>query len=326
MMKLKDLFDNRDLALMLLKNWEYDESSLEMLQYYRISANAIYPFKRDGQVRLLRFCPASEKTRESILAELDFISFLRNHGYNALETVPSNAGEELVHKFTPWGDYFASVFKRVRGEQLGEIALDDEILFIYGSALGLLHKLSCQYVPPRTKRWTHADVLDWVEETLWSLPREESALQEVAILAERFTKLPVNDGNYGLVHYDFAPDNVFYDQETKACSVIDFDDSMYHWYVMDIEQALDSLQDTFQEEEFQQKKEVFLKGYRSQFDVDEAMLEIMPLCRRFANLYGYTRIKRSIQERWDNEPEWLVELRAKLDKAIGNRSRYFGRV
>jgi len=325
MMKLKHLFNNPDLAHMLLKNWEYDESSLEMFQYYRISANAIYPFKRDGEVYLLRFCPTSEKMKDSIIAEMDFISYLRNNHYNALEPVPSKTGEELVQRSTPWGDYFAGVFRRVKGNQLSEMSLDDNVLSIFGSALGRLHKLSSKYATPKIKRWSHVDVLNWIEKTLRNIPSEESSLQELTFLRESFSKLPMDQGNYGLVHYDFELDNVFYDHTTKSCSVIDFDDSMYHWYLMDIEQTLDSLKDEIAEPEFDQKKALFLEGYKSQFDIDRELLECMSLFRRFANLYGYTRIMRSIQERWENEPEWLVGLRVKLDKALSSRAGYFGK-
>lgn len=45
MLKLKYLFDNRDLAKMILENWDYDESSLKMFDYFRISSNAVYPFQ-----------------------------------------------------------------------------------------------------------------------------------------------------------------------------------------------------------------------------------------------------------------------------------------
>lgn len=48
MIKLKYLFDNRNLAEMLLGNWDYDKCSLEMFKYYRISSNAIYPFQNNG--------------------------------------------------------------------------------------------------------------------------------------------------------------------------------------------------------------------------------------------------------------------------------------
>jgi hypothetical protein len=72
MLKLKYLFNNVDLAEMLLKNWDFDEQSLDMLKYYRISSNAIYPFQSQGKTQFLRFSPKTEKCRENILAELDF--------------------------------------------------------------------------------------------------------------------------------------------------------------------------------------------------------------------------------------------------------------
>jgi hypothetical protein len=41
MLKLKHLFDNRDLAKMILDNWQYDPSSTDMFEYFRISSNAV---------------------------------------------------------------------------------------------------------------------------------------------------------------------------------------------------------------------------------------------------------------------------------------------
>ena len=325
MMKLKYLFDNPELAHMLLKNWDYDESSADMFSSYRISANAIYPFTSKEEVHLLRFCPTSEKIKENLLAELEFVAYLRNNHYPAVVSVPSKTGEELVQRLTPWGEYFASVFKRVSGVQLSDLPLDNDLLFTFGSALGQLHKLSSQYTAPATKRWTHVEVLAWIDETLTSISTEAAALQELVFLREKFSQLPIHPENYGLVHYDFELDNVFYDQQTKSCSVIDFDDAMYHWYVMDIERALDSLKGEVAESEFEQKKTHFLEGYKTHFAIDQELLESRLLFKRFANLYGYTRILRAIQERWENEPDWLIQLRVKLDEALRKRSAHFGR-
>lgn len=61
MLTLKYLFQHNDLAEMILKNWSYDPESLDMFQYYRISSNAVYPFRDQGEVRLLRFAPVEEK-------------------------------------------------------------------------------------------------------------------------------------------------------------------------------------------------------------------------------------------------------------------------
>jgi hypothetical protein len=58
MLRLKYLFNDVNLAEMILKNWDYDEGSTEMFKFYRISSNAIYPFKYKGRTQLLRFAPA----------------------------------------------------------------------------------------------------------------------------------------------------------------------------------------------------------------------------------------------------------------------------
>ena len=325
MMKLRHLFDNPALAEMLLKNWEFDETSLELFQHFRISANAIYPFKKKGEVCFLRCCPISEKTKSNILAELEFINYLRSSQYNAMEPVPSRDGDELIQKSTPWGEYYASVFKRVQGKQISETDCSDDVMFAYGAALGQLHALSSKYTTPKTQRWTHVNVFSWIEETLKSLVLETSPMDELNLLREYFSNVPINSKNYGLIHYDFELDNVFYDDSTKSCSVIDFDDAMYHWYVMDIVQTLDSLKSEVGENDFFHKQSVFIEGYRSRFDLDDDLFVTMPAFKRFANLYRYARVARAIQEQWDNEPDWMVELRKKLSNALVKASESFGK-
>ena len=324
MMKLRHLFDNRDLTMILLENWEYDESSLGMLNNYRISANAIYQFKKNGKIFFLRFAPMSEKTKENINAELEFINYLHSRNYKALDIVPSKAGDRLVTKSTPWGDYYASTFKQVKGKQIADMNLSSDLINTFGKSLGRLHVLSSEYLNPKIKRWDYVDVLNWVEQALQNLSNVDQALLELQLLKKVFSSLPKTPANYGLIHYDFELDNVFYETNTNTCSVIDFDDSMYHWYVMDIEQSLDSLKENTEVDDFIQKKAAFIRGYRSEFDVSYKELELFPIFRRFADLYGYTRVLRSIQEEWDNEPEWLVGLRLKLTTLMNNRSRNFG--
>ncbi len=324
MLKLKYLFNNVDLAEMLLKNWEFDKESLELFKYYRISSNAVYPFRAQGRTQLLRFSPNKEKQRENILAELEFISYLRSKQYGVLETVSSKNEEELVEKQTPWGDYYASVFKRVSGVQLGDTDLSNTIIFNYGKALGKLHQLSSEYKPKTFERWSYSDVLDWMYTVLIDSPLETSALEEIQLLKNYFDSIPITKSNFGLIHYDFELDNVFYDEELQSCNIIDFDDSMYHWYVMDIEQALDSLKDSISPETFPLKKQCFMDGYRSEYDISDDMMSLIPACRRFANLYGYVRILLSMKEKWDHEPQWVQSLRERLTMSMQNKSVCFG--
>jgi len=101
MLKLRYLFDNRDLALMLLDNWDHDKKSLKMLNYYRISANAIYPYKMNGEVFVLRFLPWNSKIEAEMKAEINFLPYLRNNKLNVLEPIPSKEGHYLLKKILP---------------------------------------------------------------------------------------------------------------------------------------------------------------------------------------------------------------------------------
>lgn len=325
MMKLSYLFNNFALAEMLLKNWDYDETSLDLFQDFRISANAIYPFRQNGEICFLRCSPTSEKRTGNVIAELDFINYLRRTGYQALEPRPCKTGAEWVQKQTPWGEYYASVFKRVKGQAISKSDFDDRRLLAYGVALGQLHALSATYAAPNPKRWTHMEVFNWVAVELKLLPPDPRARNELNMLREYFSQMPSHPANYGLIHYDFETDNVFYDEASGACGVIDFDDAMYHWYVMDIVQALDSLKKEVAKDAFAQKKAVFLSGYGSQFAIDDDLLAAMPFLRRFANLYRYTRTKRALHEGWDNEPAWMVDLRQKLEEMLKSDAVSFGK-
>ncbi|MGG4147355.1 phosphotransferase, partial [Paenibacillus algorifonticola] len=321
----KYLFNNTDLAEMLLQNWSYDADSLELFQYYRISSNAVYPFRFEGNTRLLRFAPQSEKNKANTLAELAFIAYLKENGFNVLEAVAAKQGSELVEAVTPWGNYAASVFKRVPGQSFDQVDFNAAALFAYGKTLGELHRLSSTYTPEKQRRWTYEEVLDWIEEELSAFPEETAALYEAKQLRNYFQTWPVSDTHFGLIHYDFECDNVFYDKETGFCHVIDFDDAMYHWYAMDIYVALESLQEFIAPEDWERKKQLFADGYTSEFVWNVETEAMLPGCKRFDNLYSYARVKRAIAETWQNEPEWMMQLRNRLEQSLKEAEASFGK-
>ncbi len=324
-MKLRYLFDNRELAEMILRNWNYDKDKTDMLDNYRISANAVYPFFKDGEVYILRFSPVEERTADTVRAELEFLRFLRGEGYPVADTVASKSGNELESVETPWGDYLAVVFRRVPGSALTRTGLTDEIIHGYGKALGELHILSRRYTPVEYKRISWREQLEWMDIVLSEFRDETAARNEVQVLGSFLNSLPADAGNFGLVHYDFEADNVFYNEADRSFHVIDFDDAVYHWFVMDIEQAVDSITGDMPSEKHADAKDLFLEGYRSVTSLDDKNCELMPVFRRYANLNGYVRILRSIEKKWKNEPEWMPELREKLSQSMKSRSIDFGK-
>ena len=324
MMKLKNLFDNVSVSLMLLKNWDFNNDTVNTIKPFRTSANAVYQFCNDKNIFYLRFAPLEEKDPVMVQAELDFLDYLHDNGYNAVESVKSKDSTNLVVQDTPWGKYLAVVFKAVPGKPIEQMEYSDLLYYNYGKSLGKLHKLSSTYKPKNERRPDWKEQLESIRNILKEYSAPSDSLCEVEILYEFFKNLNANLENYGLVHYDFETDNVFFDETSGVYSVIDFDDAIYHWYVIDIEQAVDYIQNELPENFQNQALEQFLLGYRSEINIDNELLSLLPVFKRYANLYGYARCLRSIHDSWNNEPEWVTGLRKKLINLMEKRSEKFG--
>ena len=312
MMKLKNLVDNRPLVLSLLSHWQYDEDAISILDQFRISANAVYPFYRFGEICLLRFAPVEEKVAETVQAELDFLAYLRGCGFSAPETVPTKSGSELMVIDTEWGRYIAAVFKRVAGKKMEGLEYSDGLFTGYGQTLGKLHNLSRSYHPSKPVRPGWKQQLSRVESVLRECHAPEKVLDEVDQLRAGFNRLPETPETYGLIHYDYELDNVFYSEEQDVYPVIDFDDSVYHWYVMDVVVTLNNIKNELPDHDKLSARENFLKGYRQMSSLPEEMLVEGSIFHRYENLIRYSRCLWSVSELYQNEPEWMSDLRAYL--------------
>lgn len=325
MLKLKYLFDNRDLAMMLLNYWDFDQDSSELLGHYRISSNAVYPFKTNGKINFLRFTPLQEKSRMQLQAELDFIHYLSGCGYPAATLVRSKDRQQLVQAVTPWGEYLAVVFGGVSGRQLEKLEYSDELYYGYGKALGRLHLLSQDYQPLSPGRNSWEQQLIRTRDILTCHSAPASSVMEVDILLGFLRKIDITEDNYGLIHYDFELDNVFFDERRQAFHVIDFDDCVYHWLAMDIERTLNSMTCELSPGLHQQAKTMFLNGYRTEHAFTTEMEKLLPVFHRYAAVHSYARCLHATADTWQNEPEWMVNLRAYLDQLNRQNLESFGK-
>lgn len=312
MLKLKYMFENYELAKFALENWEHDAESLsEYLKYFRISSNAVYPFAAHGKRYFLRLSPAEEKSEQNLKGELAFLQYLREAGYPAMAPVTSKSGEVLLSLTTKWGEYFACVFEGVPGQPIEETDYHNDIMLSYGKALGRLHCLSMQYVPECPK-WSYEDTLAWIRDVLKEHHVPQNMMAEVEAVEQELALLTKNSENFGLVHYDFEPDNVFYEKTDGSCHVIDFEDGMYHFFLVDIEQVFDCLSEELEGEALCKAKEYFLQGYRSEKMLEADFEEKLPAMRRFCNLYSYARLIRCVAEEIEDAPEWMCNLKRRL--------------
>lgn len=312
MLKLKYLCENYELAKFALKNWDHDTDTLDgALQQFRISSNAVYPFSWQGTRYFLRLSPVSEKIENNLKGELEFLCYLQNRNYPAVIPVPSHSGELVITLDSNWGSYYASAFKGVDGIPIEDTDCNRAILYAYGKALGRLHLLSAEYTPG-IRKWAYPDILSWIGKTLEKYHAPGRMLTELEEVRQALDELPQTGDTFGLVHYDFEPDNVFWDENKQYCTAIDFEDGMYHFFLVDLEQALDGLLENIPEGRRSSAKAAFLQGYQSIKTLETNYAEKLKLMRRFCNLYSYARLIRCVAEEYPDEPDWMMELRKKL--------------
>ncbi len=317
MLKLKYLFENFDLAKECLALYDYDEPTLdEMLSHYRIASNAVYPFRAGGEIRFLRLSPAQEKPIADVQSEIRLIQWLIDNGFPAMRPVPMKDGRLAGVIATKWGDYNVSCFARVKGEALDDAGEGGFALVRgYGRSMGRLHGLLKRY-PAADERRDWRGLLLEIRGRMEKCGASARMMKELADVEKALAALPATQDNYGVVHFDYEPDNVFYDGETGDYSAIDFDDAIRCWFALDIVRAIDALDDVVAEDLLERAEAELLAGYREACPLSDEDEQTLPLMRRFVLLKKYSTLLYVMSEPTAEEPDWLISLKERLTEAL----------
>lgn len=301
----------------MIKYWNHESGTLKLV---RASSNFIYTFQWNNKHYYLRFTHEEDNTAENIQAELDFMMYLLEQGYETVAPVRSMQGKWIETLSTGDGKYHGVVFEQAKGEYVPIEEMSEKQFQHWGQTLARLHHLSETYAPSTPARKSWVDSLQFILSVLRRHPEEHKALKEYERIEAWLSELSFGVGHTGLIHFDFETDNIFYMKEKSRYSAIDFDDSMYHWFAMDITSALRDLSKQ-NDEESKQNIDLFISGYRSIKRLDDEYIKLLPEFQRFSDLYGFARLLRSL-ENLDVSicPEWALQLKAKLE-AICDRIR-----
>ncbi|WP_244864549.1 phosphotransferase enzyme family protein [Paenibacillus sp. J23TS9] len=305
----------------LIRNWEHDKGSL---RFWRASSNFVYAFQRNQERYFLRFSTEQDHDMEQIVAELEFMQYLIANHFPCVSPV-SSINDKLIETVqNSEGKYFAVVFHAAQGTNLDE-SLSPEQCEEWGRSLARLHSLSAVYKPVHSERKSWRDILGWIDHVLQNHPQEQDAAAELKRMTLWLKSQPVTKETYGLIHYDFQLDNVFYDEEQHSFNVIDFDDSFYSWYALDIVSALPDMPGQGDPLSSEHMKS-FLKGYRSVRVLGDDFIEQIPYFQRFMNLYGFSRLLGSLDDsEMEQGPDWLEDVRLKFARSRDNLRQGFTR-
>lgn len=297
-------------AQSLIQFWEYDEGTLKV---WRASSNFVYAFARNQVQYFLRFCLDLDNSIEQIKAELEFMQYLQLNEFSTVSPIYSISGKLIETLKTPEGTYIAVVFSAANGINLDSDTITEKQMEEWGKSLASLHCLSKTFEPVSERRKSWLDTVQFMESVFQKHPREQLALQELRRVTTWLQSIPTGNDVYGLIHYDFELDNIFFEENKDySFNIIDFDDAIYHWYALDIVTALDD----FIEDDNPHSKlliQSFLNGYRSITVLENDAVAQFPQFQRYANLYKFSKLLRSLDYGEINEtPPWFDELKVKL--------------
>lgn len=309
MLPLKYLNHDVELYKNLLNHWSHDENQKDLVDNFRISSNAIYPFYNKQQVQFLRFAPAEEKPLAFINGEISFIEFLSLNGLNVPAMVPSISGEKIIHHTYKGINYRAITMTNVGGTRLDRLHLSNALLFKYGGTLARLHQVSMKNTA-RFNRPSYKNAFSFIRDKLNQWPYALEALKELELLFESF---PHCKTEFGLIHYDFELDNVFFLFETDEMAIIDFDDSLYHFYAMDLVKSLanleaESLEMKRSAQDIQQFKNAFIAGYTAILPLPTLYKTHENAFERFQTLLTCARMHYALETASQRSEDWAIGL------------------
>lgn len=312
MKMLIEPFENGEdtIAHDLLRKWKRDN---DILKQGRASANFIFGYNINGDSKILRVTPGTERTVNQILAELDFIEHLANQNIPVNTPIPS-LEDNLVESLEFNGVVFHAVsFQKMPGKHIDLLDMTSEQLFHFGEMVAKFHEASLTFSPhPERRRrdWGEdfANAINWLR---GEKPFIENGLLEMKKWVEslNFTK-----ENNGLIHYDFCTDNLLWEDDTF--SIIDLDDAAYYPFIADFSFGIDEIREyTSVKREFILNH--FINGYKSIREVSENWRFEFNQFQLVMDLLKYARLYRSYQDTDPNEDlPWMKKMRARHMKNL----------
>lgn len=261
--------------------------------------NHVYEYEKDNKFYILRFVHNIHREEEHVIAELEFIDYLNQHGAS-VSTVVHSCNDRLVERVPlEDGNYFSiSAFTKAPGGFVKEEDLGDELFYQLGKDVGILHRLSKEYHPKHRRYHWYEE--DYVAACKPYVPAEdEDIIEQANKIIETIQSLPMTNDNYGLIHTDLHFGNMYYDNGTFT--FFDFDDSSYKHYISDIAIILYyyfSFRSPIDENRIDRTKQIlrpFLRGYISEHKLDSSMFQYLNDFLKLRETVLYLVLKAHIQ-------------------------------
>ena len=206
---------------------------IDEISYFGGFENFIYMYKKNDVEYVLRFVHSDHKSHYHVLAEIEFIDYLAHNGAS-VSTVIHSQNDQIVEKIDiDESSYFSvSAFTKGMGEHIREKAKDPKTWTELGMQIGLLHKLTKQYVPKHKRPLWHEDKYNKKADKVLT-GENQPILERLNEQIQKITSMPKTIDNYGLIHTDLHFGNMVMDDDYHL-TFFDFDDASYKHFISDI--------------------------------------------------------------------------------------------
>jgi Ser/Thr protein kinase RdoA (MazF antagonist) len=290
-----------------LPAWGIDSgASLTLLKHRE---NAVFAVDIDDRRSyVLRVHRRGYHNEEELRSELLWMSALSDQGIPTPRVISTTQGDVFTRVAAPDSTepYRCDLLSWVAGVQLGAIeeqsfgerAFIERVYQQVGRLAGQIH-LHSERWRPATPFQRHS----WDEEgcmgrrAVWGYFEnlETLTVEELTLLRrgekvarQRLAGFGKSRARYGLIHGDLVPENVLFDGE--GCTLIDFDDAGFGWYVGEIATAVFF---QFRTPSFKPALQAMVRGYRQVRELPETdlqMLDVM-LFLRSLTLIGWIQTR-----------------------------------
>lgn len=286
----------------------------------------IYECCRDGVECILRISHTRlRRTKEQLLAEMDYINYMADNGVPAARSLPSPQGN-LIETAESNPLFAGALFDKAKGHPPKREFWQPLFIQNYGEIVGRMHRLTKSYKAPTNCRRPEGmeDLEGFAEKFL--PPEEKEIIREWNTMLDYLRTLPKGVDEYGLIHQDLHGGNFFVD-DAGDMTLFDFDDCQYFWFSHDIAMCLFYVVPHHcEKQEDLDNARMFLKefmtGYQRENQLDPKWVLEIPTFLRLREMDLYVAIHRSMD--LDDLGPWCASFMKNRKEKILNGFPYVG--
>lgn len=244
---------------------QYNLATDTSCRIIRIGANHTYLITSSTEKYVLRVYARNWRTELEIIEELKLLTSLKEQNIPVSFPFKNMEGEYILRINAPEGLRFAVLFSYAKGTAVKNPS--KEACYQLGATMACLHQQTVDLTIQR-KDYTVDTLVRWafdLAKGFFGDTSEEMQLfsRAVAAIATEFGQIDPAVVRHGVVHLDIWQDNIKMDKD-GLITIFDFDNIGNGPFFLDLGYTLMSLyRHEPDKEQYQQKRAVFLQGYRS---------------------------------------------------------------